>query len=96
MNEHFHDFYYNRIYMQQTKFFFLFCEILEKISGVKVDDQKLEVAGHMKYYQDITLIKKLINWEPQYSLDEGLTKTFNTMKEYYKEPSVKEYINQNL
>jgi dTDP-glucose 4,6-dehydratase len=72
------------------------CEILEKISGVKVDDQKLEVAGHMKYYQDITLIKKLINWEPQYSLDEGLTKTFNTMKEYYKEPSVKEYINQNL
>ena len=44
----------------------------------------------MEFFQDISLLKSLINWTPKYSLKEGLTKTYNTMMEYYKEEEVKE------
>tara|TARA_B100000508_G_C11227408_1_gene165266 strand:- start:301 stop:420 length:120 start_codon:yes stop_codon:yes gene_type:complete len=38
----------------------------------------------MELIVDISLIKKLTRWKPAYSLEEGLEKTFNIMKEYYK------------
>ena len=38
----------------------------------------------MKFIVDISLIKRLTGWRPAYSLEEGLEKTFNIMKEYYK------------
>tara|TARA_B100000575_G_C23099518_1_gene634309 strand:- start:612 stop:1526 length:915 start_codon:yes stop_codon:yes gene_type:complete len=72
------------------------CKILEDISGVVIADQKLNVPGHMKFYQDISLIKNLIDWSPKNSLAEGLIKTFNIMKEYYNDDKVREYININL
>lgn len=72
------------------------CKILEDISGVMIADQKLNVPGHMKFYQDISLIKNLINWSPKHSLREGLTKTFNIMKEYYNDEKIRKYINTNL
>ncbi len=72
------------------------CKILEDISGVVIADQKLNVPGHMKFYQDISLIKNLIDWSPKHSLAEGLIKTFNIMKEYYNDEKVREYININL
>ena len=33
---------------------------------------------------DITLLKELTGWKPSYSLDEGLTKTYEIMKGYHK------------
>ena len=38
----------------------------------------------MELKVDISLIKKLTGWKPIYNLEEGLTKTYNIMKEYYK------------
>ena len=52
----------------------------------------------MEFYQDISLLKSIIDWEPKYSLKEGLTKTYNKMQEYYKEEEVKDrlgYLNKN-
>lgn len=66
------------------------CTYLEELSGIEIVDQNIKVPGHMEFFQDISLLKSLINWTPKYSLKEGLTKTYNTMMEYYKEEEVKE------
>lgn len=66
------------------------CNHLEQLSGISIEDQNIEVSGHMEYYQDISLLKSLIDWEPTYSLKEGLTKTFLAMKDFYKEKKVKD------
>ena len=66
------------------------CDFLEELSGIKVSDQNINVPGHMQFYQDISLLKSIIDWEPQYSLKEGLTKTYKKMEEYYKEQDVKD------
>ena len=38
----------------------------------------------MRLKVDISLIKKLTDWKPIYNLEEGLTKTYDIMKGYYK------------
>ena len=35
-----------------------------------------------KFLNNINLLKKVINWKPKHSLEQGLTKTFNIMKNY--------------
>jgi nucleoside-diphosphate-sugar epimerase len=65
------------------------CECLEELSNIKITDQNIKVPGHMEFYQDISLLKSIIDWEPKYSLKEGLTKTYQKMKEYYKEKEVR-------
>ena len=66
------------------------CNHLEELSGIKIVDQNIKVPGHMEFFQDISLLKSIINWEPKYSLKEGLIKTYNKMLDYYKEEEVKE------
>ena len=61
------------------------CNILEKISGLEIGDQNKIVGGHLNFAQDISLLKKLIKWAPDTSLDTGLELTFNKMNKYYKE-----------
>ena len=55
------------------------CEILEKLSGHEIHDERIEVSGHMEFFQDISLLKSLINWSPKYSINMGLEKTFYEM-----------------
>ena len=57
---------------------------VEKLSGKKIISENKKVSGPMELIVDISLIKKLTGWKPAYSLEEGLEKTFNIMKEYYK------------
>ena len=57
---------------------------VEKLSGKKIISENKNVSGPMELIVDISLIKKLTGWKPAYSLEEGLEKTFNIMKEYYK------------
>ena len=37
----------------------------------------------MKFLTDISLIKNTINWEPKFTLKEGLTKTFEITKDLF-------------
>ena len=57
---------------------------VEKLSGKKIISENKKVSGPMELKVDISLIKKLTGWKPAYSLEKGLEKTFNIMKEYYK------------
>ena len=56
--------------------------IIEKLSGKKVISENKKVWGPMEFNSDITLLRKLTNWKPKHSLEEGLKKTYNIMKSY--------------
>tara|TARA_B100001559_G_C16435630_1_gene591899 strand:+ start:117 stop:1007 length:891 start_codon:yes stop_codon:yes gene_type:complete len=62
-------------------------DIIEKVSGKKIISEDKQVSGPMKFVTDISKLQKLINWEPKYSLKEGLEKTYNIMKEYHLKKS---------
>lgn len=57
--------------------------ILEKLSGIKIENLHGEATGHMKFVADISLLKKITNWQPQFTLESGLTETFLKMKAMY-------------
>jgi nucleoside-diphosphate-sugar epimerase len=54
--------------------------IIEKLSGKKITSLNKEVTGVMDFTADISLLKQYIDWEPKHTLEEGLIKTFNVMK----------------
>ena len=56
--------------------------IVEKLSGKKVISENKKVWGPMEFNSDISLLKKLTDWKPKHSLEEGLTKTYGIMKDY--------------
>ena len=58
-------------------------KILEKLSGIKIEIGDGPATGHMQFVSDNTLIMKLINWEPKYNLEEGLTETYKKMMAMY-------------
>lgn len=55
------------------------CDILSQLSSKEIRDLNKNVTGHMEYCHDLTLVKSLINWQPKYSLENGLTITYNKM-----------------
>ena len=57
-------------------------KIIEKLSGKKIISENKNVSGPLEFITDISKIKKITGWSPKYSLEEGLTKTFNIMKDY--------------
>ena len=60
------------------------CGYLEDLSAISISNQDIPVSGHMEFCQDISLIKSIIDWEPKFNLEKGLTKTFSEMKGYPK------------
>jgi UDP-glucose 4-epimerase len=60
------------------------CDHLEKLSGISIDDQDIPVSGHMEFCQDISLIRSIVDWEPQFDLSRGLEITFNQMQILFK------------
>lgn len=62
------------------------CSYLEALSGIKITDQNIDVSGHMEFCQDISLVKKITDWEPKFSLAQGLEKTYLEMKYLYEAP----------
>ena len=60
------------------------CAHLEKLSGIPIADQGIPVSGHMEFCQDISLIRSIIDWEPQFDLSRGLERTFYEMQSYFE------------
>ena len=50
----------------------------------------------MEFFQDISLLKSLIDWEPLYSLEQGISKTYSLMKGYYEDEEVRNRIQKAL
>ena len=64
------------------------CDHLEKLSGILIEDQNIPVSGHMEFCQDISLVRSIIDWEPQFDLSSGLEKTFAEMQVAFKNRAV--------
>jgi len=62
-------------------------DIIEKVSGKKIISEDKQVSGPMKFVTDISKLQKVINWKPEFSLKDGLEKTYNIMKEYHLKKS---------
>ena len=56
------------------------CDLLSKFSGCDIKDLDKDVSGHYEYCHDLSLVKSLTNWSPEYSLEKGLEETYKTMK----------------
>lgn len=60
-------------------------KIIEKLSGKKIKDLGKPVTGPMRFACDISLVTRLTGWRPKYSIRDGLTETYERMKEYADE-----------
>jgi len=58
--------------------------IIEEISGKKINSLDKNVDGVMEFVADISLLKNLTGWEPKHSLKDGFKKTYDIMKNNYK------------
>jgi UDP-glucose 4-epimerase len=59
-----------------------------KSKKLKVEFKSLRTLGEIKHrFPDVTKMKKLLKYTPQYSLEEGLQETFNWYKENKKQHS---------
>ncbi|MDB3888623.1 NAD(P)-dependent oxidoreductase [Candidatus Pelagibacter sp.] len=56
--------------------------IISKYSKKKIETLNKKVTGPYKFLTNINLLKKITKWKPKYSLEKGLLKTYNIMKNY--------------
>jgi UDP-glucose 4-epimerase len=56
------------------------CAHLECLAGISISDEAIPVSGHMEFCQDLSLIRSITDWEPQFSLGSGLEQTFKQMR----------------
>jgi len=56
--------------------------IISKYSNKKIKTLNKKVTGPYKFLTNINLLKKVTKWKPKYSLEKGLLKTYNIMKNY--------------
>ena len=59
-----------------------FTNIISSHSKKKIETTEKKVTGPYKFLTNINLLKKVIKWKPKYSLEKGLLKTYNIMKNY--------------
>ena len=58
------------------------CDILERLSGKKINNLDIEVSGPIHFCCDTSLLNKLTGWKPKYTIDQGLEKTYLRMKDW--------------
>jgi nucleoside-diphosphate-sugar epimerase len=58
------------------------CNILEILSGKEIKDLDIKVSGPMHFCCDTSLLNGLTGWTPQYTIEEGLEKTYLRMKSW--------------
>ena len=56
--------------------------LISKYSNKKIETLNKKVNGPYKFLTDINLLKKITKWKPKFSLEKGLLKTYNIMKNY--------------
>ena len=58
-------------------------QFLEQKSGIAIERLNGKASGHLKFVGDVTRLKRIIDWEPKYSLTQGLDETYDVMEEMY-------------
>jgi len=55
-------------------------DVLERISGCPIADLNRPVTGPMRFRCDMTTVNRLIDWRPAFSVEAGVTDTYERMK----------------
>ena len=58
------------------------CDILERLSGKKINNLDIEVSGPIHFRCDTSLLNELTGWEPKHTIDQALEKTYLRMKDW--------------
>lgn len=58
-------------------------DILEDLSGIKIEETGGDHTGHLEFVANIDCLKYYANFEPKFDLRTGLEKTYFKMKEMY-------------
>jgi nucleoside-diphosphate-sugar epimerase len=71
-------------------------KIVDNIGDIKIDHSEPYRKGeNMEFYNSNEKAKKLLNWEPKVSIDEGLRRTIKWYKDKYDNGKLKKWIIQN-
>lgn len=57
-------------------------QLLEEVSGGTIRVLDNPVQGPMKFQCDMTTLGRLIEWRPRYSIEDGIARTYDTMRSY--------------
>jgi len=57
-------------------------ELLKEMSGCPIEDQARDVNGPMQFRCDMRTLNSIIDWQPRYSTEEGVRRTFELMSEW--------------
>lgn len=57
-------------------------DILQDVSGCPINDLARPVQGPMQFRCDTTTMEKLISWRARYSVEQGVTRTYDLMKSW--------------
>lgn len=57
-------------------------EILQEVSGCPITDLNQPVQGPVQFRCDMSTLEKLIDWEPRYTIEEGVKRTYELMKSW--------------
>ncbi len=60
-------------------------EILAEVSGRPINDLDRDVSGLMRFQCDMTTIHRIIDWHPRFSIEEGIQRTWEAMKQWKNE-----------
>ena len=57
-------------------------DLLEDLTGCRIEDLDMPVDGPMKFRCDMSRLEKLVSWRPGVSIEEGVRRTWETMKSW--------------
>ena len=60
-------------------------KIISELTGVKIKSLNKKVGGQKDFRFDISLVKKLIKWQPKINIEDGLKKTISEINKYKDE-----------
>lgn len=60
-------------------------EILRNLSGATIHDEDRPVEGPAEFRCDVSRLKSIVQWEPEYSIESGLRQTYETMRDWANE-----------
>lgn len=57
-------------------------DLLRELTGCPIDVLDVPVEGFMQFRCDMTTLERIVDWRPQVSIEEGVRRTFETMRSY--------------
>lgn len=57
-------------------------ELIQELSGCEIEDQDHAVTGPMRLQCDTSTLKGIVDWNPRFSIREGVSQTYSVMKSW--------------